>query len=62
MIKPLASIVWLNYDSKNKVVLEGLQSTFELYSNVEFIVVDDRSTDGSFGIIKKFIEERGLAT
>jgi len=61
MVKPLTSILWLNYNSKNiiGIVFESLQSIFELnYPNVELIVVDNGSTDGSFETIKEFIERR----
>ncbi len=57
---PKVSLIWLNYNSSKfiELALKSLKSLFELnYSNYEVIVVDNCSTDGSFEIIKSFLEK-----
>ena len=60
MAYPKVSILWVNYNSSSfiNVVLESLQGIKELdYPNYEFIAVDNGSTDGSFEVIKSFVEK-----
>jgi len=56
-----ASIIWLNYNSRRfiDIVIESLQSIFDIdYPNLELIIVDNGSTDGSFDTIKEFVEKK----
>ncbi len=58
MVLPKATIIWINYNSKNilDVVLNSLRGVFELdYPDLEIIIIDNGSTDGSFEIIREFI-------
>ncbi|MEM1637912.1 MAG: glycosyltransferase family 2 protein [Pyrobaculum sp.] len=56
-----ASIIWLNYNSMRfkDVVLQSLDSFLNLdYDGYELVVVDNASSDGSFEIVKRHVEER----
>ena len=58
---PMVSIIWVNYNSSKfiDVVLESLHGIINLdYPSYELIVVDNGSTDGSFEIIKNFLEKK----
>ena len=56
-MKPAFSIVIPNYNSSNTIVL-CLDSVLSMnYKNYEVIVVDDKSTDNSVSIIKKYKEK-----
>lgn len=60
MAYPKVSILWVNYNSSSfvNIILESLQGIKELdYPNYEFIAVDNGSTDGSFEVIKSFVEK-----
>ncbi|MEM0211667.1 MAG: glycosyltransferase family 2 protein [Candidatus Methanomethylicia archaeon] len=60
---PKVSILWLNYNSLSfiDIVLESLQAVNELdYPNYELIVVDNGSTDGSFKIIRDFVDKMNV--
>lgn len=55
--KPLISVVVITYNS-SKYVLDTLESVKNQdYSNIELIVSDDCSTDDTFDICKKWVEE-----
>jgi GT2 family glycosyltransferase len=57
------SILWANYNSLSfiNLALESLQAIRDLdYPNYELIVVDNGSVDGSFEIIKKFVNENSI--
>lgn len=57
MEKPLISVVVITYNS-SKYVLDTLESVKNQdYSNIELIVSDDCSTDDTFDICKKWVEE-----
>jgi len=54
---PLVSIVVVTFNS-SKFVLETLESAKkQIYQNVELIITDDCSTDGTIEICKKWIDE-----
>ena len=55
-----ASVVWLNYNSMRfvDIALRSLESFLNLdFNNYELIVIDNASTDGSFEVIKKYVNE-----
>ena len=57
-----ASVVWLNYNSMRfiDIALRSLESFLSLdFDDYELIVVDNASSDGSFEVIKKCVEEHG---
>src|SRR5258708_38496375 len=57
MESPLVSIVCLCFNHE-RFVGEALRSVFQqTYSNIQIIIVDDFSTDGSTSIIKKVISD-----
>jgi len=63
MSDPLVSILWVNYNSKRiiNVVKKSLKSVKDVnYDNYELIIVDNASTDGSFEIIKSYLNEINL--
>jgi glycosyltransferase involved in cell wall biosynthesis len=53
---PLVSVVCLCYNHKNYVTEALLSVINQDYPNIQLIVVDDASTDGSVAIIKDFIK------
>ena len=57
---PKASILWVNYNSKPiiDIALSSLSAINDLdYPNLELVIVDNGSTDGSFNIIKEFADK-----
>ncbi|MEM2507147.1 MAG: glycosyltransferase family 2 protein [Nitrososphaeria archaeon] len=57
-MKPKVSILYINYNSSSfiDIVLESLQAVKDLdYPNYEVIIVDNSSTDNSYGVIKSFV-------
>ena len=60
---PKVSILWVNYNSSSFMQLaqESLKAIKDLdYSNFELIIVDNGSGDGSFAVIKDFIEKNHI--
>lgn len=58
---PKVTIIWLNYNTSHIMwlALRSLQSIFEMdYPNLELVVVDNGSSDGSWRVVKKFIERK----
>ncbi|MBS1682638.1 MAG: glycosyltransferase [Bacteroidetes bacterium] len=56
MSNPLVSVICLCYNQKN-FVAEAVESVLhQTYKNIELIIVDDASTDGSLSLIKKIVE------
>jgi glycosyltransferase involved in cell wall biosynthesis len=54
---PLVSIIVITYNS-SKYVLETLESTkAQTYQNIELIISDDASTDGTVEICRKWVEQ-----
>ena len=54
------SIIWLNYNSMRFIdlALRSLRSIFDLdYEDFEVIIVDNASSDGSFEVIKEFVDK-----
>ncbi|MES2777496.1 MAG: glycosyltransferase [Bacteroidota bacterium] len=53
---PLVSIMAVNYNSRNYVIetLESIKN--QTYENVELIIIDDCSTDGSVDIIREWVK------
>jgi glycosyltransferase involved in cell wall biosynthesis len=57
METPLVTVICICYNQK-KYVVEALHSVLiQTHQNIELIVVDDASTDGSKKVIRDFIEE-----
>jgi glycosyltransferase involved in cell wall biosynthesis len=58
MKAPLVSVICLCYNHQEYIV-EAMESVLhQSYSNVELIVVDDASTDGSQEVIRAFCEDK----
>ncbi|MGC8598072.1 MAG: glycosyltransferase [Thermocladium sp.] len=56
-----ASLIWLNYNSMGfmDIALKSIDSVLNLdFDGFEVIIVDNASTDGSFEVIRRFVEER----
>ncbi len=53
---PLISVVTVCYNSKNTIERTFKSILNQTYSNIEYIVVDGMSTDGTLEIIKKYEE------
>jgi glycosyltransferase involved in cell wall biosynthesis len=59
--KPLVSVICLCYNHE-RFVEEALRSVkAQTYSNIQLIVVDDRSTDGTVEVINRTLKEIGEA-
>lgn len=57
-MEPLVSVVMPVYNGE-KYLKESIESILnQTYKNIEFIIIDDCSTDSSFEIIKKYSDER----
>ncbi|MDM7275025.1 MAG: glycosyltransferase family 2 protein [Thermoprotei archaeon] len=59
MKEPFITIIWVNYNSMNIIdlVLSSLVNIRNLdYDNYDLIIVDNASTDGSFQMVKSFVE------
>ena len=52
--KPLISIITVVYNDKIKLEETILSVIGQTYDNVEFIIIDGSSTDGTINIIKKY--------
>jgi GT2 family glycosyltransferase len=62
---PKVSIFWLNYNSMRikDIVLSSLESVCKLsYPNFELIIVDNGSRDGSYEMIKRFLNTINVNT
>ncbi len=58
---PKVSILMTSYNHE-KFIGESIESVLEqTFTDFELIIVDDRSTDSSFKIIKSFKDERIIA-
>lgn len=61
MTKPLVSVVIPCFNHE-KYVQKAIQSVLQQsYSNIELIVIDDGSSDGSVGVVKKISHKHGFA-
>lgn len=59
IVKDLISVVMTNYNTPEIFLREAIDSVLQqTYSNFEFIIVDDCSTDGSLDVIKSYIDNR----
>ena len=62
MKNPLVSVICLCYNQV-KYVLEALESVInQSYEDIELIIVDDASTDGSKEVINKWLESRKVVS
>lgn len=60
MVNPIVSIICLCYNHE-RFVRESIESVLnQTYQNIEIIVVDDASTDGSRGVIDAIVRERDV--
>jgi GT2 family glycosyltransferase len=56
-----ASLIWLNYNSSGfiDIALRSIESALRLdFDDYEVVIVDNASSDGSFDVIRKFVEEK----
>src|SRR5437016_1937557 len=56
--KPLVSVVIPTYNRAQRTIASTESVFAQTYTNLEIIVIDDGSKDGSSEIIEKFLEER----
>ena len=57
--KGLVSVIMCNYNTPEEYLRTAIESILnQTYSNLEFIIVDDCSTDGSTEIIKSYTDSR----
>ncbi|MCV5334203.1 glycosyltransferase, partial [Escherichia coli] len=55
--QPLVSVIMPSYNSEGTIT-ESIKSVIsQTYTNWEIIVVDDKSTDGTWTILKRFSEQ-----
>ncbi|XOV93297.1 MAG: glycosyltransferase family 2 protein [Bacteroidota bacterium] len=54
---PLVSIICLCYNQKDYVKAALISALSQSYPNIEIIVIDDASTDGSQSVIQTFVSE-----
>jgi glycosyltransferase involved in cell wall biosynthesis len=60
LTQPLVSVICLSFNHR-RFVEEAINSILEqTYDNIELMVVDDASSDGSPDLIKRICEERGV--
>lgn len=58
MKEPLVSVLMVNYNHE-ETIRETIESVLgQTYRNIQFIIVDDGSTDGSWEVIESFQDER----
>lgn len=58
-IKDLVSVIMSNYNTPEEFLREAIESILnQTYTNFEFIIIDDCSTDSSLDIIKSFNDDR----
>ncbi len=56
-MQPLVSVICLNYNQK-RFLQEAVESVLQqTHKNIQLIIVDDASTDGSAALIKKLVNE-----
>lgn len=59
IIKGLISVIMTNYNTSYEYLREAIESILsQTYSNFEFIIVDDASTDNSLSIIESYNDDR----
>ena len=54
-------MIWLNYNSSGfiDIALRSIESALSLdFDDYEVVIVDNASSDGSFDVIRKFVEEK----
>ena len=58
-VQGLISVIMSNFNTPEKYLREAIESVLnQTYSNFEFIIIDDCSTDNSFEIIKSYTDKR----
>lgn len=59
MLKDLVSVIMSNYNTPEEFLKASIESVLnQTYTNFEFIIIDDCSTDNSLEIIKSYNDER----
>jgi len=63
VVWPKVSIIWLNYNSSHimDIALKSLDAIASLNypsNSVELIIIDNGSTDGSFEVVKRFLDKK----
>ena len=59
MIQPKISVVTLCYNAVNDIEKTILSVINQTYPNIEYLIIDEGSTDGTMDIVNKEIEKQG---
>lgn len=54
MIQPKISVVTVSYNAVNDIEKTNLSVIIQTYPNIEYLIIDGGSTDGTMDIVNKY--------